>query len=202
MGLFDWLKGPQTTAQTEDLIWLTRQAKFAAVQREVADALADPDGFDAIFVVAHFQDCLDEIQSLATDAGWDQDRVFVTKSDTLEAQAGQAAADPSLRILITVVERHPLPSHDDALRDFARSLSSQCRFVQHVSLEDSLLRLFAGDWVEQVLRQLGMQENDAIESRMVARRIRTAQEKIAARARGDAPAESAAAWLKENCPGM
>ncbi len=200
MGLFDWLKRPKTTDQNEDLIWLTRQAKLAAVRREVADALADPDGPDAVFVVAHFQDCLDEIQSLAADARWDQDRVFVTKSDTLEARAGQASADTSLRILIVVVERHPLPSHDDALRDFAGSLSCPCRFVQHVSLDDPLCRLFAGDWVEQVLRQLGMQEEDAIESRMVARRIRTAQEKIAARARGDAPADSAAEWMKKNCP--
>ena len=122
MGLFDWLKGPKTTAQTDDLIWLTRKAKFAAVQRDVADALADPDGPDAIFVVAHFQDCLDEIQSLAADAAWDQDRVFVTCSDALERQAGEVSADDSLRILIIVAERHPLTSHDDALREFAQSL--------------------------------------------------------------------------------
>ena len=97
---------------------------------------------------------------------------------------------------------HPLPSHDDALRQFAQSFSCPCRFVQHVSLEDPLLRLFAGDWVEQVLRQLGMQEDDVIERRMVARRIRTAQEKIAARAKGDAPGEPAAEWLEKNCPVM
>lgn len=97
---------------------------------------------------------------------------------------------------------HPLPSHDDALRQFAQSFSCPCRFVQHVSLDDPLLRLFAGEWVEQVLRQLGTQEDDAIESRMVARRTRTAQEKIAARTRGDMPAEFAAEWLKENCPVM
>lgn len=39
MGLFDWLKGPKTTAQTDDLIWLTKQAKTAAVQREINEAL-------------------------------------------------------------------------------------------------------------------------------------------------------------------
>ena len=39
MGLFDWLKGPKTTAQTEDVIWLTRKAKLAAVPRQVNEAL-------------------------------------------------------------------------------------------------------------------------------------------------------------------
>jgi hypothetical protein len=200
MGFFDWLRGPQTTAQTDNWIWLTKQAKFAAVQRDVAQALAEPDGPDAIFVVAHFQDCLDEIESLAADAGWDAGRIFITCSDTLEAQAGKSSADESLRILIVVGERHPLPSHDDALREFARSLSCPCRFVQHVSLEDPLLRLFAGEWVKQVLRQLGMKEDDAIESRMVARRIRAAQEKTEKRATGDSPALSAEEWMEKNCP--
>ena len=92
MGLFDWLKGPKTTAQTQDLIWLTRQAKFAALKQGVAQALADPNGPDAIFVVAHFQDCLAELQSLAKDAGWDESRVFVTLSNSLESGTGSPAS--------------------------------------------------------------------------------------------------------------
>ena len=40
------------------------------------------------------------------------------------------------------------------------------------------MRLFAGEWVGNVLTRLGMQEGEAIESRMVSRRIQAAQKKV------------------------
>ena len=44
-----------------------------------------------------------------------------------------------------------------------------------LSLEDDLMRIFAGDWVKNILTRLGMQEGEAIESRMVSRRIEGAR---------------------------
>ena len=40
------------------------------------------------------------------------------------------------------------------------------------------MRKFAGEWVSAVLTRLGMQEGEAIESRMVSRRIEGAQKKV------------------------
>jgi preprotein translocase subunit SecA len=48
----------------------------------------------------------------------------------------------------------------------------------YLSLEDDLMRIFAGEWVKNVLTRLGMQEGEAIESRMVSRRIEGAQKKV------------------------
>ena len=47
-----------------------------------------------------------------------------------------------------------------------------------LSLRDDLMRIFAGPWVETILKSLGMPEGDAIESRMVTRRIEAAQKKV------------------------
>ena len=47
-----------------------------------------------------------------------------------------------------------------------------------LSLEDDLMRIFAGEWVKNVLTRLGMQDGEAIESRMVSRRIEGAQKKV------------------------
>ncbi len=48
-----------------------------------------------------------------------------------------------------------------------------------LSLEDDLVRIFAGDWVKNILTRLGlMEEGQSIESRMVTRRIEGAQKKI------------------------
>ena len=47
-----------------------------------------------------------------------------------------------------------------------------------LSLEDDLMRIFAGEWVKNMLTRLGMKEGEAIESRMVSRRIEGAQKKV------------------------
>jgi preprotein translocase subunit SecA len=47
-----------------------------------------------------------------------------------------------------------------------------------LSLEDDLMRIFAGEWVKNVLTRLGMKEGEAIESRMVTRRVEGAQKKV------------------------
>jgi SAM-dependent methyltransferase len=203
MGFFDWLGVTRAKVQiAEDRIWLTKEAKSAAVERDVAQTLADPHGPEAVFLVAHFQNCLDELRSLVAAARFDDERVLVILAEDLHVRKTGTASDESRRVLFVVGERHPLPQKDDALVEFVRSRSWQYRLVRHASLDDPLLKVFAGEWVEKVLPQLGMKEDEAIESRMVARRIRAAQEKIANRATGDAPAQSAHEWLARNCPNL
>jgi len=69
-----------------------------------------------------------------------------------------------------------------------------------VWLEDPVMKIFAGEWVQNVLSKLGMSEDETIESQMVSRRIRQAPTKIEGRAFGSLDAESAAEWLEKNCP--
>ena len=44
-----------------------------------------------------------------------------------------------------------------------------------MSLQDELMRVFAGEWVAGVLQRLGMEEGQSIESGMVTRRIEAAR---------------------------
>ncbi|PAY17609.1 hypothetical protein CKO51_20490 [Rhodopirellula sp. SM50] len=63
-----------------------------------------------------------------------------------------------------------------------------------------MIEVFAGDWIKSVLTKLGMNEDEAIKSQVVSRRIRQAQQKIEGRVFGTVDAESAAKWLEKNCP--
>ncbi|MCH2131931.1 MAG: preprotein translocase subunit SecA, partial [Pirellulaceae bacterium] len=47
-----------------------------------------------------------------------------------------------------------------------------------LSLEDDLMRIFAGPWVKGLLARLGMKEGERIESKIVTRRIEGAQKKV------------------------
>ena len=47
-----------------------------------------------------------------------------------------------------------------------------------LSLEDDLMRIFAGPWVKGLLARMGMKEGERIESKLVTRRIEGAQKKV------------------------
>ena len=47
-----------------------------------------------------------------------------------------------------------------------------------LSLEDDLMRIFAGEWVKRIMTALGMEDGVPIESAMVTRRVEAAQKKV------------------------
>lgn len=51
----------------------------------------------------------------------------------------------------------------------------------YLSLEDDLMRIFAGDRVVAMMRAMGLKEDEAIEHKMVSRSIENAQRKVEAR---------------------
>ena len=68
------------------------------------------------------------------------------------------------------------------------------------SLDEPLMARFSGAWVQELLRKMGMQEDEAIESPLVSRRIRAAQDRILKQVTSFEPAESAEEWLRRNVP--
>jgi len=202
MGLLDWLKGPKSNVEeVDDFIWVTKAAKGAGVIESVGETLATVDAPTVVLVAAHFEDCLAEIRLLLEASGIDDSRVFVLRADDLQSvQNSLAGLADSQRVEMIVAERHPLLEHDDALVEFARQCGCRFHIVHHLSLDDPLLKIFAGEWVRSVLQQLGMKEDEAIRSRMVSRRIREAQQKITRDAGRELVVESAEAWFKVNVP--
>ncbi len=202
MGIFDWLKKPKSNVDLlDDQIWLTKQAKLAGISASIG-RLGPARPF-AVLLVAHFRACLDDLQAVVTQGGFDQRSVITTTTENLTGRsAPRLGSDESETVVIIVAERHPLQAHDAAIVEFAQSLPCRCRLVHHVSLEEPLMRMFAGEWVQNALKQLGMNENEAIQSRMVTRRLQQAAQKIERQAVSDLSADSAEEWLERNCPDL
>src|SRR5881394_3647910 len=87
----------------------------------------------------------------------------------------EVAGMGGLHILGT--ERHEARRIDNQLRGRAGRQGDPGSGRFYLSLQDDLMRMFAGEWVAGVLTRLGMEEGQAIESRMVSRRIEAAQKK-------------------------
>jgi preprotein translocase subunit SecA len=79
---------------------------------------------------------------------------------------------------IVGTERHESRRIDNQLRGRSGRQGDPGSSRFFVSLQDELMRLFGGEWVARVLQRLGMKEGDAIESRMVSKRIQAAQKKV------------------------
>ena len=77
-------------------------------------------------------------------------------------------------------ERHEARRIDNQLRGRAGRQGDPGSSRFYLSLEDDLMRIFAKEWVSNLLQRLGMEEGIPIESRLITRRIATAQQAVEA----------------------
>jgi len=91
----------------------------------------------------------------------------------------QVKAAGGLRIIAT--ERHESRRIDNQLRGRSGRQGDPGSSRFYLSLEDSLMRIFAGDRVRAIMDRLKMPEGEAIEAGIVTRSIEGAQRKVEAR---------------------
>ncbi len=108
--------------------------------------------------------------------------VWKSTVDAIEAKEQTKTVGREIALMgglhILGTERHDSRRIDNQLRGRAGRQGDPGSSRFYLSLQDDLMRLFAGEWVGNVLTRLGMQEGEAIESRMVSRRIQGAQKKV------------------------
>jgi len=88
------------------------------------------------------------------------------------------AIEPPCGLHIVGTERHESRRIDNQLRGRAGRQGDPGSSRFFLSMEDELLRLFAGDFVLKALDRLGMEEGMAIENRFISRGIERAQKKV------------------------
>ena len=75
-------------------------------------------------------------------------------------------------------ERHEARRIDNQLRGRAGRQGDPGASRFYLSLEDDLMRIFAKEWVSNLLQRLGMEEGVPIESKLITRRIEAAQKAV------------------------
>ncbi len=95
-----------------------------------------------------------------------------------DAEHDEVTALGGLFILGT--ERHEARRIDNQLRGRAGRQGDPGASRFYLSLEDDLMRIFAKEWVSNLLQRLGMEEGIPIESRLITRRIEAAQKAVEA----------------------
>src|ERR1041385_7805398 len=113
----------------------------------------------------------------ATDEQW---RVAYAQAKTIvEEEHKEVVELGGLHILGT--ERHESRRIDNQLRGRAGRQGDPGSSRFFLSLEDDLMRIFAGDKVKSLMQRLGMEEGVGIEATMVSQRIAAAQKSVEGR---------------------
>lgn len=90
-------------------------------------------------------------------------------SDEVKAAGGLA---------IIGTERHDSRRVDRQLRGRAGRQGDPGSSIFYISLEDKLMRIFGAEKLAAVVDRMGMQENEALEGKMLSKAIETAQKKV------------------------
>ncbi len=113
----------------------------------------------------------------ANDEQWNS--AFARARRIVEEEHKEVVSLGGLHILGT--ERHESRRIDNQLRGRAGRQGDPGSSRFFLSLEDDLMRIFAGDKVKALMQRLGMEKGVAIESRMVSKRIESAQKSVEGR---------------------
>jgi preprotein translocase subunit SecA len=98
--------------------------------------------------------------------------------NAIQVEHEKVVAVGGLHILGT--ERHESRRIDNQLRGRAGRQGDPGSSRFYLSLEDDLMRIFAKEWVSNLLQRLGMEEGVPIESKLISRRIEAAQKAVEA----------------------
>jgi len=121
------------------------------------------------------------IDALRANAGVEEaekERRIATMREEWQKLHAKVIAAGGLHIIGT--ERHESRRIDNQLRGRAGRQGDPGSSRFYLSLEDPLLRIFAGDRVKSIMQRLKMPEGEAIESSWVSRSIESAQRKVEA----------------------
>jgi len=113
----------------------------------------------------------------ASEQEWLQ--AFERAKRIVEAEHKEVVGIGGLHILGT--ERHESRRIDNQLRGRSGRQGDPGSSRFFLSLEDDLMRIFAGEKVKALMQRLGMEKGVAIESKMVSKRIESAQKSVEGR---------------------
>jgi preprotein translocase subunit SecA len=107
---------------------------------------------------------------------WKRTVEEIESREKMREEGRRVAEMSGLHIVGT--ERHDARRIDNQLRGRAGRQGDPGSSRFFLSLEDDLMRIFAPEWVSNLLARMGMEEGQAIESAMVSRQIGKAQKRV------------------------
>jgi preprotein translocase subunit SecA len=160
-------------AREADIIAQAGRAKMITIATNMAGRGTD------IVLGGNIEKALEAIETDATlDEAARQAQIATVRTQWVQDHEAVKALG-GLRIIAT--ERHESRRIDNQLRGRSGRQGDPGSSRFYLSLDDSLMRIFAGDRVKSIMERLKMPDGEAIEAGIVTRSIESAQRKVEAR---------------------
>ncbi|MEJ6021903.1 preprotein translocase subunit SecA [Ramlibacter sp. PS4R-6] len=173
VGLEHQVLNAKQHAREADIVAQAGRSKMITIATNMAGRGTD------IVLGGNVEKAVEAIEADETlDAGTRQSRVAQLRSQW-QADHEAVVAQGGLRIIAT--ERHESRRIDNQLRGRSGRQGDPGSSRFYLSLDDPLMRIFAGDRVKAIMERLKMPDGEAIEAGIVTRSIESAQRKVEAR---------------------
>ena len=173
--MFNFSKNKRPDTKVRDLIWISSEAKWKGLE-EIWKK--DPN---SVFVF-WFDETLDEARN----------RIGNDRIDLTPAREINHHLIPTKPVIFA--EHYPLQMKE---QDLFRQL--QLKEVKVLSaLDEPLFKMFGADKIVDLVKKMGMNENDRLENQMISNAIKNAQQKLEKQVIIEHSAPSQRAWLEKN----
>lgn len=162
---------------TNEQVWLSQKAKLNAAYK-----MMEPNR--STLVVFWFEDSWNDFQKQVTSST-SSSQISLAETLSLEFIAEK---------IVIFAEHYPLRKKEQAL--FERLHLKEVPIL--VSLEEPFFHYFGGDRTIDIMRKMGVQENEVIAHAMITRSLQNAQEKIEKEVVTERKANSAKEWFQLN----
>lgn len=181
-----------------DLIFLTKNAKYKAIVEDVKQryaagqpvligtiAVETSELLSSIFSASHIPHEVLNAKNHAREAeivAHAGEKGRVTIATNMAGRGTDIKLTPEARtaggLYILGTERHESRRIDNQLRGRSGRQGDPGESRFYISLEDDLIRIFAGDSIKKNMERFGMKEDEVVESSFISRNIENSQEKV------------------------
>lgn len=217
--MFSFFKSKPKLPEISDRIWMSETAKALGFykdiqsslgqQPQVQNVLDDPTVLDNNFSGQKAKICVlyffeDTLKSLSTAFKDKISTSFVLmsaleleKSSRLQHQLKEIIESGNYKILFA--EHYPLARVEKPILEKIATLSPDTiKVCFYASLEDPIMQAFGSDRITTLMKQLGMEENDVLEHKMISTSLQKAQEKVDSKVKNELKTDSAKEWFLKN----
>ncbi|MCA8991517.1 MAG: hypothetical protein KDA88_06040 [Planctomycetaceae bacterium] len=212
MGLFDWLFGGKRLPQIQSRVWMSEDALWRKFSAEVHDELTQGRH---VLLVCHFPDTwehtlkwlegsaiafediqprtLRELQALLQGR---QPQLWLMAAHEIPPIDDENVAEnsPPIRMTVMATEHHPHLAGDQKLQKLAQALKAEGGIIVESALDQVQFKSYSSH-VVTLLKALGMDDTEHVETPVVARQIAHIQRRIAEKVPDCPSAESAKDWM-------
>lgn len=176
--MFNLFRKKAAPIKYTDMVWLDEKTRFTAILEACRND-------SQLLVICWFDDTLRRLQSHFSANTISTDNLITTR-EMKTLHIGDRK--------IVFAEHYPLREKEEVVFEEIKLKE----VTIHSSLDEPLFTSFGGERIAELVKKLGMNENESIEHPMISKSIRHAQEKIAKKVSFEQTAHSQQDWFVKN----